>query len=37
MQDGIVVCTADLFTSREDGTPLSLRSGDFWASDDPFV
>lgn len=37
MQDGIVVCTADLFTSKDDGTPLSLRSGDVWAADDPYV
>jgi len=36
-QQKVAVCTVDLFTSREDGTPLSLRIGDVWAADDAFV
>lgn len=38
MQDNVVVCTADLTTSTPDGkAPLTLRTGDVWAADDPYV
>lgn len=36
-QENIVSCTVNLTTTFDDNTPVSLREGDLWAADDPWV